>query len=117
MVQTSLPDEPLITALRRGDPLDLLQHELDLRRRMGYPPASEIVVVEVRGDSSDADRDLHELAGDDVTVMGPAPSPAGRRWLIQGERLGAFKVGLRPVVQRWRDGGSTVRIDVDPLDL
>jgi hypothetical protein len=31
--------------------------------------------------------------------------------------LGPIKVAMRPVVQRWREAGATVRIDVDPIDL
>ena len=117
IVQTSMPDHPLVAALRRGDPIEFLEQEMDLRRSKGYPPSTEMMVVEVRGDASAVDADLHELADQAVTVMGPAATHDARRWLIQGPGLGGFKLGLRPLVQRWRDGGSTVRIDVDPLDL
>lgn len=117
IVQTSLPDSPLMTALRRGDPVPYLDHELSERRTMGYPPAGELMVVEIRGEAADADTELRAQVDQGVTVMGPAPMPGGRRWLVQGARLGAVKLALRPVVQRWREAGATVRIDVDPLDL
>ena len=117
IVQTSLPGQPLVTALRRGDPLPLLEHELETRREMGYPPASEILVVEIRGEARDADRELRELLEGEGTLLGPAATPSGQRWLVQGGTLGPVKLGLRPLVQRWRDAGATVRIDVDPLDL
>lgn len=117
MVQTSLPDQPLVSALRRGDPMEFLEHELREREAMGYPPASELIVVEIRGGDESIDTQLGEMTDDGVAVMGPAVHPRGRRWLIQGKSLGGFKLALRPVVQRWRDTGATVRIDVDPLDL
>jgi hypothetical protein len=84
---------------------------------MGYPPASEILVVEIRGEARDADRELRELLEGEGTLLGPAATPSGKRWLVQGGTLGPVKLGLRPLVQRWRDAGATVRIDVDPLDL
>lgn len=117
MVQTSEPDHPVIVALRRGDPLAYLHHELEQRRTMGYPPATEMLVVEARGDGASVDDDLRSIADAEVTVMGPADSPEGRRWLVQGPGLGGYKLALRPLVQRWRDSGTAVRIDVDPLDL
>lgn len=117
MVQTSLPDQPLVAALRRGDPIEFLRHELSEREAMGYPPATELMVVEIRGGDDTADRQLRELTDESADVMGPALTERGRRWLIQGRSLGGLKLALRPVVQRWRDSGATVRIDVDPLDL
>lgn len=116
MLQTAMPDQPVVAALRRGDPLEFLHQEMDVRRQMGYPPAAELLVVEVRGEAETADADLRSVAGD-AAVMGPAERANGRRWLVQGSDLGPFKNRLRPLVQRWRDAGATVRIDVDPLDL
>jgi primosomal protein N' (replication factor Y) len=117
MLQTSLPDQPLVVALRRGDPVEFLEGEMKVRQTMGYPPAAEMMVVEVRGDSDMVDADLRSGADDTVSIMGPAATHDARRWLVQGPGLGAYKLALRPFVQRWRDTGSTVRIDVDPLDL
>lgn len=117
IVQTSMPDQPLITALRRGDPVGFLSREMDLRGEMGYPPVTELMVVELRGGGDVAERDLSELADETTTVMGPSRQGDSRRWLVQGASLGAFKLALRPLVRRWREIGATVRIDVDPLDL
>lgn len=117
VLQTAMPDHPLITALRRGDPLPYLRHEIEERHRLGYPPAAEMMVVELRGEVPDPDGSLREPADDAVAILGPASTYEGRRWLVQGPGLGGYKVALRPVVQRWRDSGATVRIDVDPLDL
>ncbi|MGH8875463.1 MAG: hypothetical protein ACRDVM_09470, partial [Acidimicrobiia bacterium] len=118
IVQTSWPTQPLAEALRRGDPMGFLAVELETRARFGYPPAGEVVVVEVRGSTvGDADHAIREAAGGRATVLGPAQSGTAYRWLVQGRDLATFKGQLRPVVQRWRDGGATVRIDVDPIDL
>jgi hypothetical protein len=75
------------------------------------------MVIEARGAASDsADADIQSIAAG-VAVLGPAPSAGGNRWLVQGEDLRRFKQSLRPVAQRMRDQGLTVRIDVDPIDL
>jgi primosomal protein N' (replication factor Y) len=116
MAQTSLPDAPLVSALRRGDPMPLLEELLAERARLGLPPASEMLAIEVRGEESPSrfDTDLRGLQP--PTLLGPAPAAQGWRWLLQGP-LGALKPGLRPLVQRWRESGATVRIDADPIDL
>lgn len=117
ILQTSMPDQPLVQALRRGDPLEFLNEELGERQRLGYPPARDLLVIETRGDGADVDGDIRGVVDDRSTVMGPAQTLDSRRWLVQGPELGGFKTALRPLVQRWRDSGVAVRVDVDPLDL
>ena len=117
MVQTSQPEHPLILALRRGDPIEYLEQEMSERRRLGYPPAADLLVVEIRGEVGRVDEELREAADSDVAILGPAVTYDAHRWLIQGRGLGSYKLALRPLVQRWRDSGTTVRLDVDPLDL
>ena len=117
IVQTSVPDQEVVAALRRGDPRSFAASELQARREMGYPPATEMLVLEMRGEAGDVDGDLRTIVDESVAVMGPAETHDSHRWLVQGRGLGGFKLALRPLVQRWRDGGGVVRIDVDPLDL
>jgi primosomal protein N' (replication factor Y) (superfamily II helicase) len=113
MVQTSDPDHHVVRALVRGDPLPALQSELEARRPLGYPPFGELLVVETSGGPAPV---LDELS-DDCSVLGPAPHGDGTRWLLQADDLTAAKSALRLLVQRWRDSGLRVRIDVDPIDL
>ncbi len=115
IAQTSMPDSPLISALRRGDPIGYLEGVLAERARLGFPPASEMMAIEIRGDEDPVRYDT-EIEGLGPTVLGPAASQRGWRWLLQGS-LGAAKAALRPLVQRWRDSGTSVRIDADPIDL
>jgi len=117
IAQTSMPDQPVIAALRRGDPVEFLEQEMSVRQAMGYPPAADMMVVEVRGEPDPVGSDLASVADESVSVMGPALAAGAHRWLIQGGGLGGYKLALRPLVQRWRDSGSSVRIDVDPIDL
>jgi primosomal protein N' (replication factor Y) (superfamily II helicase) len=117
LVQTSSPADPVIAALRRGEPLEYLRLELERRVAFGFPPAADLMVLETRGEVPTADEDLRAAVESDVEVLGPAPSPRGSRWLIRGSDLDRTRTALRPVVQRWRDSGASVRVDVDPIDL
>ena len=115
MVQTSLPGSELVVALRRGDPIEYLEGLLSERARLGLPPASEMIAVELRGESpaTEADGEIRELG---APVLGPAASPDKARWLLQGN-LGQARVGLRRLAHTWRERGLAVRIDADPIDL
>jgi len=117
MVQTSQPNHPVIVALRRGDPIEFLESELVKREELGFPPAGELIIIEVRDVGPEGDALIKKAVGGEATVYGPAPAPRGSRWLIQGDRLSTVRTRLRPVVQRLREAGSAVRVDADPLDL
>ncbi len=115
MVQTSSPESPVLRALRRGDAIEFLEAELVSRARLGFPPSSELLALEIRGERSGSLGD--ELAGlPGVNLLGPAGIDGGRRWLLEGH-LDEARTRLRQLVQRWRDSGATVRVDVDPIDL
>ncbi len=118
IVQTGLPDHPVVAALQSGDPRLFLDPELATRAQLGYPPAGQLMVIETRGGPAPSTVDA-ELAGltRDELVMGPATARSGTRWLVQAAELGRFKAGIRPLVQGWRDAGAAVRIDADPIDL
>lgn len=115
MIQTSRPESLLVTTLRRGDPVPYLERVLVERGREAWPPATEMIAVEIRGDVPDQASD--ELASlDDAAIMGPMNLERSQRWLLTGS-LGETRLQLRRMVRRWRDAGATVRIDVDPIDL
>ena len=115
ILQTHAPDSDLVRALTRGDPIPYLEGVLVERARLGVPPASEMTIVEVRGDiPQGAESEMDDL--EDIDVLGPLPVEDGMRWLLTG-KLQTIKPSLRSVIGRWRDGGATVRVDVDPIDL
>ena len=101
-----------------GDPLPIWGSELEGRADLGFPPAAELLAIEVRGEGAAAeDETLRGAAGPEVSILGPAPAGEGLRWLGRGPDLSRFRQALRPVVERWRQSGMTVRVDADPLDL
>ena len=91
--------------------------ELEERAALGFPPSGDLVVVEVRHGPMWTDQRMRDALGGLATLLGPVDTPRGRRWLLQGADLGATRSALRGVVQELRDGGGTVRVDSDPLDL
>jgi len=118
IVQTHEPGHPVVAALRAGDPTPFLDAEVTARSAFGYPPSGELLVLETRGpqDPESIDHELRRLAAP-ALVMGPAEIRDGRRWLVQASRLDEFKTAIRPLLQRLRDSGVTVRVDADPIDL
>lgn len=116
MLQTSRPESLLVTTLRRGEPIPYLERVLVERAREGFPPSSEMIALEVRGEVPDSvTADLGEL-DPGAAVLGPLEIEDGLRWLLTG-RLGKTRQQLRKIVGRWRDKGATVRVDVDPIDV
>ena len=113
IVQTSDPTHPVVRALVKADPITAMAAELQERAAMGYPPAGELLVIEVAGGEP---KDLSTVESE-CEVLGPAARGEAMRWLLQAPDLGRAKALLRPLVQRWRDSGLRVRIDVDPIDL
>lgn len=115
MAQTTQPESALAAALRRGDPVPYLEQILADRARQGMPPAREMLAVEVRGEVAEGiDEEMAGLSG--VDVYGPAVIEEGFRWLVAG-RLDRIRPRLRELAARWRERGTTVRIDADPIDL
>ncbi len=118
IVQTQDPTHPVVVALAGGSPVPFLETEVDHRGRLGYPPAGQLMVMEARGphEPGEIDANLRELSGT-AMVMGPAAVRDGSRWLVQDRNLDRFKLELRALLRRLRDGGVTVRVDADPIDL
>jgi primosomal protein N' (replication factor Y) len=116
MLQTSHPDSPLVTTMRRGDPIPYLERVLVGRAREGVPPSTEMIALEVRGEVPDSVTEDMAALGSEATVLGPMHVDEGLRWLLTG-KLGKTRLELRKSVGRWRDKGATVRVDVDPIDV
>jgi primosomal protein N' (replication factor Y) len=117
LIQTSIPDHPVMTALRTGRPMPFLGDELAAREKARLPPVGELIAIEVRGDHAGAADDVIRSAAADVAVRGPAVTGGEARWLLQGSDLRMTRVRLRNTVQTLRDGGLAVRVDADPVDL
>ena len=117
MVQTGLPDDPVIASLRRAAPVELITDILERNVKDGFPPAGQLLVVELQNEPPDAGSRLQAGVGDKGSVFGPAEVRGRSRWLVQGRDLRSTRIALRRLVQDWRDGGTRVRVDADPEEL
>jgi primosomal protein N' (replication factor Y) len=126
ILQTYLPDHPVIRAVATADARAFYDAELGLRERFGSPPFGRLVKLTVAlpdraaaeqeaATTADRLRDRSQAAGGEVSVVGPAPAYIARR----GERW-RWNVVLRgpdPVALLDDRLGPAWAIDVDPESL
>ena len=128
MLQTFMPEHPVMAALIAGDQTGFLAREAEARRRAGMPPFGRLAALVVSSpDREAAHRVAAELgrrapAGPEVAVFGPAPAPLamlrGRhrlRLLLKAGR----RVNVQAVLRAWLaevppPSNVRVRVDVDP---
>jgi primosomal protein N' (replication factor Y) (superfamily II helicase) len=131
MLQTFIPDHPVMQALLMGDLDAFMASEAESRRDGEWPPYGRLAALIVSADSAIlADtlaRDLGRAApyADGVTVLGPAPAPMAllrgrhrRRLLLKVRR----EVAVQPILRAWLatvpvPRGCRVDIDVDPISF
>ncbi len=128
LIQTYMPEQPVMQALAAGDRDGFLAAEADARRVAGLPPFGRLAALIVSAaDPDSADfacralaRAAPQLPG--VSVLGPAPAPLAilrgrhrRRLLVKAERSVNLQAVLRDWLGRVRLGGSVrLQVDIDP---
>ena len=131
LIQTYMPDQPVMQALAAGDRDGFLAAEANTRRDAGLPPfgrLAALIVSALDPDSADfAARALARAAPllPGVQVLGPAPAPLAilrrrhrRRFLVKAERNVNLQAVLRDWLGRVRIGGSTrLQVDIDPYSF
>jgi primosomal protein N' (replication factor Y) (superfamily II helicase) len=131
LIQTFMPDQPVMQALAAGDRDRFLEAEAAARRDAGLPPFGRLVALIVSaadGESCDfaahaLSRAAPQLPG--VTVLGPAPAPLAvlrgrhrRRFLVKATREVNAQAVLRGWLSRVRLGGSVhLQVDIDPYSF
>ncbi|TDJ69311.1 MAG: primosomal protein N' [Planctomycetota bacterium] len=135
VVQTITPDHPAIVQAARHDHENFARLESDLRRELGYPPYGRLIRV-VFEDEDDArvraaaDRFASALtdglAGEPVTVLGPAPAPIAlirgrhrQHVLVKTATDGTGAARARAILVRLSAECARPRviIDVDPVGM
>jgi primosomal protein N' (replication factor Y) (superfamily II helicase) len=131
LIQTFMPDQPVMKALAAGDRDRFLEAEAAARRQAGLPPFGRLAALIVSAaDAETADfaaralsRAAPQLPG--VTVLGPAPAPLAvlrgrhrRRFLVKAGREVRLQAVLRDWLSRVRVQGSVrVQVDIDPYSF
>ncbi|MBT3551474.1 MAG: primosomal protein N' [Rhodospirillaceae bacterium] len=131
LMQTYMPDHPVIQALSEGDSAGFLEAEARDRQGAGMPPFGRLVGIIVSG----TDERLVDAAASalgrsaprsaEVQILGPAPAPMAvlrgrhrRRFLVKAGR----SVNIQERVRHWLRNTSLpkkvrVQTDVDPYSF
>ncbi len=131
LLQTYLPDHPVMAALVSGDRRAFLERESEARENHGMPPFGRLAALIVSGAD---ERLVATWAGElaragprdaDTTLLGPAPAPLallrGRhRWRLL-LKVGR-QVNLQATVRTWLaavklPGAVRVQVDIDPYSF
>ncbi len=131
LIQTYMPEQPVMQALAAGDRDRFLEAEAAARRAAGLPPFGRLAALIVSADDAEASdfaaaalsRAAPHMPG--VTVLGPAPAPLAvlrgrhrRRFLVKAGREVSLQAVLRDWLSRVRLAGSArLRIDIDPYSF
>jgi primosomal protein N' (replication factor Y) (superfamily II helicase) len=131
MLQTFIPEHPVMQALLQGDLDAFMESEAESRRDGEWPPYGRLAAVIVSADTAimadTVARDLGWAAprGDGIVVLGPAPAPMAllrgrhrRRLLLKVRR----DVAVQPILRAWLasvrvPAGGRVDVDVDPISF
>jgi primosomal protein N' (replication factor Y) (superfamily II helicase) len=131
LVQTYLPEHPLMQALIKSDRDAYLNTEKKIRETVNLPPHGRLAALIISGNEGDATerfaRMIAQIApwADGVTVLGPAPAPIamvrGRhRWrlLVKASR----DVNIQAYLREWlkdvkAKGALKLQVDVDPYNF
>ena len=131
LVQTYMPEHPVIAALAGGDRDGFIAAEARAREEAGMPPFARLAALIVSGiDEQAVEAAAHALAraaprSSEIRVLGPAPAPLAllrgrhrRRLLLQA----ASHVGVPAAVRTWLAGvpvphGVRVQVDIDPYSF
>lgn len=132
-LQTRHPEHPVFGAI--NDMARFAQEEGRIRRMLGYPPYSHLVMVRLeaveRSVAQSAAADLARRARGlapqhaGVDVLGPAPAPLPRlvgRWryqvILRARERGPFRPFLQALLTGWKPPAGVRRIvDVDPRSV
>jgi primosomal protein N' (replication factor Y) len=131
LLQTYMPEQPVMQALVAGDRDRFLETEAEMRRDGGWPPFGRLAALIVSApDAEAADFAARALARaaphfPGVEVLGPAPAPLSilrgrhrRRLLLKAERDVNVQAIMRDWLGRVKFGGSTrLQVDIDPYSF
>ena len=131
LLQTFMPEHPVMQALIEGDRDRFLAAEAEGRQHHGMPPFGRLAAVIISGpDDDSADftarafaRSSPQMPG--IEVLGPAPAPLAilrgrhrRRFLVKAKKTVNLQAVMRDWLKRVKTPGSVrVQVDVDPYSF
>lgn len=132
MLQTHMPEHPVMQALAAHDRDSFLAIEADQRRMLEMPPFGRLAALIISGeDEAAVDQVAARLgrtaprAREELTILGPAPAPLAvlrgrfrRRLLLRGPK----QLALQPILADWLaqveiPAAVRVQVDIDPYSF
>ncbi len=132
MLQTYMPENPVMQALLTHDRDTFLAIEAEQRRPLEMPPFGRMAALIVSGEDEAAVDAAAAALGrtaprerEDLTILGPAPAPLAvlrgryrRRLLLKGPKT----VALQPVLHEWLmrvqvPSSVRIQVDIDPYSF
>jgi primosomal protein N' (replication factor Y) (superfamily II helicase) len=131
LLQTYMPEHPVMRALATDDRDGFLAVEAETRREGNWPPFGRLAAVIISAaDADNADRAARAFARhaprvEGIEVLGPAPAPLAmlrgrhrRRFLVKAKR----ETPLQSVLRTWLDAvklpaSDRVQVDIDPYSF
>jgi len=131
LLQTHMPEHPVMEAIRDQDAAAFIEMESALRQNAAMPPFGRLASLVLSSiDTESLNHCARELArrapsGDNFLIMGPAPAPLsmirGRyrvRFLIKSAR----EMNMQQIIRRWLKGvkipaKTRLQIDIDPYNF
>ncbi len=131
LIQTHMPDHPVMTALAARDRDRFIAAESEARRRAGMPPYARLAAIVVSGRDElrveEAARALARASPETngVRILGPAPPPLA---LLRGRHrrrlllIAGREMRVPELVRRWLGAfavpaGVRVQVDIDPYSF
>ena len=135
VVQTLLPDAPVLRTASRQDFAAFVEVELAERRQAGFPPFGRLILLHWRGpDEEEVEKiarqglePLRRAASGELVLLGPAPAPLARlrglyrvQALLRGpsaQVLHATVADFLPGMRAACPGSVALTVNVDPLTM
>lgn len=129
LIQTLIPDHPLIQAIAAYDYEGMIASEREVRKATGFPPYSHMARCIFSSSRPDFARKAaleasSKLHSREVTVLGPAPAPISllrsvHRWhmILMARERGPLHASLDCLERLQMPGGVRMKIDVDPYTM
>jgi primosomal protein N' (replication factor Y) len=108
LVQTRMPDHPVLVAALDGDPTAVLDADRARRHELGYPPFGGL--AELSGDAAAVEVACAALSDSGLTVLGPRD----RRALVRAPSIDELCDALAIVDLTPARAAGRLRVDVDP---
>lgn len=140
ILQTYMPAHHAIVSVVQQNEALFYGHEMAFRKALGYPPFTHLISLHVSGKNARLVQGAAEkwaarlkaiaanLSPDEVTVMGPIPSPVAQlrgrhRWqlLVKSEQAEGARQTVRRTIDELEQSrgrsGLKFDVDVDPLEM